>query len=90
MVVLITTTGVSDLHSERATQPYPFLNPAVEPGPRGGRELQPIDPASNRIRFYEPRVGTAHRWPGVRSAPPRYASASRDIPDHSPKGPLSP
>ena len=52
-VVLVFTTGVDELHAELASRQYPFLNPAVEPGPAGGRELTLIDPASNQIRFYE-------------------------------------
>lgn len=36
------------------TKLLPFLNPVVEPGPGAGRELQLIDPASDRLRFYEP------------------------------------
>jgi catechol 2,3-dioxygenase-like lactoylglutathione lyase family enzyme len=51
--VLVHTRGVDALHRELAGRRYPFLSPAVEPGPGGGRELQLIDPASNRIRFYE-------------------------------------
>ena len=30
------------------------LNPGIGPGPGDGREMQLIDPASNRIRFYQP------------------------------------
>jgi ribosomal-protein-alanine N-acetyltransferase len=52
-VVLAMVQGVDDLHAELRERPYPFFNPAVEPGPGGGREMQVIDPASNRIRFYE-------------------------------------
>jgi catechol 2,3-dioxygenase-like lactoylglutathione lyase family enzyme len=33
---------------------YPFLNPAVE-GHDRGREMTLIDPASNRLRFFERR-----------------------------------
>jgi extradiol dioxygenase family protein len=51
--VLVETRGVDALRSELAKRHYPFLYPAVEPGPGEGRELQLIDPASNRIRFYE-------------------------------------
>jgi hypothetical protein len=42
------------LHAELRNRGYPFLNPGIEPGPGNGREMQLIDPASNRIRFYEP------------------------------------
>ena len=46
-------SGVRELHSEVAQKPYAFFNPAVEP--RGeGVEMQVIDPASNRLRFFEP------------------------------------
>jgi hypothetical protein len=51
--VLVETTGVDALWGELRERDYPFLNPGVEPGPGGGREMQLIDPASNRIRFYE-------------------------------------
>src|SRR6202035_721405 len=54
-VVLVVTSGVADLHAELVAKDYPFLNPGLEPGPGGGGlELQLIDPASNRLRFYEP------------------------------------
>jgi ribosomal-protein-alanine N-acetyltransferase len=52
-VVLVIVRDVDDLHAELCERRYPFFNPAVEPGPGGGREMQLIDPASNRIRFYE-------------------------------------
>jgi catechol 2,3-dioxygenase-like lactoylglutathione lyase family enzyme len=52
--VLVETRGVEELHAELAGRDYPFFNPGVEPGPGGGREMQLIDPASNRIRFFEP------------------------------------
>ena len=51
--VLIETQDVAGLHAELRHKPYPFLNPGIEPGPGGGREMQLIDPASNRLRFYE-------------------------------------
>jgi hypothetical protein len=51
--VLIETRGVADLHAELRGKGYPFLNPGLEPGPGGGREMQLIDPASNRLRFFE-------------------------------------
>jgi extradiol dioxygenase family protein len=51
--ILVTTRGVAALHGELRQRDYPFLNPGLEPGPGGGTELQLIDPASNRIRFYE-------------------------------------
>jgi hypothetical protein len=46
--------GVDELRAELRAKEYPFFNPAVGPGPGGGREMQVIDPASNRLRFYEP------------------------------------
>ena len=51
--VLIETQGVDALHAELAGRDYPFLNPGVGAGPGDGREMQLIDPASNRLRFYE-------------------------------------
>jgi hypothetical protein len=51
--VLIETQGVDALHTELAGKGYPYLNPGVEPGPGHGREMQLIDPASNRLRFWE-------------------------------------
>ncbi|MDX6682227.1 MAG: hypothetical protein QOG94_2266 [Solirubrobacteraceae bacterium] len=52
--VLVTLRDVEALHADLRTRGYPYLNPAVEPGPGGGREMQLIDPASNRLRFFEP------------------------------------
>lgn len=52
--VLVVTSGVAELHAELAGKNYPYLNPGLGPGPAGGLELQLIDPASNRLRFYEP------------------------------------
>jgi extradiol dioxygenase family protein len=51
--VLVEIRGVDALWSELRGRSYPFLNPGVEPGPGGGREMQLIDPFSNRLRFYE-------------------------------------
>ena len=53
-VVLVVVHDLDELHAELHGRDYPFANPGIEPGPGGGRELQVIDPASNRIRFYEP------------------------------------
>ena len=54
-VVLVVTSEVAALHAELAAKDHPFLNPGLEAGPGGaGLELQLIDPASNRLRFYEP------------------------------------
>jgi hypothetical protein len=52
------TPDLDGLHAELHERGYPFLNPGIEPGPSGGREMQLIDPASNRIRFYEPAATT--------------------------------
>ena len=51
-VVLVEMTGVEALHAEISARPYPFFNPAVGSHPLG-RELQVIDPSSNRLRFFE-------------------------------------
>jgi ribosomal-protein-alanine N-acetyltransferase len=51
--VLIETEDVSSLHAELHARDYPFLNPGIEPGPAGGREMQLIDPFSNRLRFFQ-------------------------------------
>jgi catechol 2,3-dioxygenase-like lactoylglutathione lyase family enzyme len=56
--VLVMTPDLDGLHAELHERGYPFLNPGIEPGPSGGREMQLIDPASNRIRFYEPASTT--------------------------------
>ena len=50
--VLIETRLVAELHAELHAKDYPFLNPGIEPAP-GGREMQLIDPFSNRLRFFE-------------------------------------
>jgi ribosomal-protein-alanine N-acetyltransferase len=51
--VLVEIDDVERLHDELGRRDYPFQNPALEPGPGEGRQLQLIDPASNRLRFYE-------------------------------------
>src|SRR4051794_24188144 len=51
--VLIEIDGVDALHEELRSKNYPFLNPGVGGGPGDGREMVLIDPASNRLRFYE-------------------------------------
>jgi len=51
--VLIEMRGVDELHSELRRKGYPFLNPGIEMAPGGGREMQLIDPTSNRLRFWE-------------------------------------
>jgi extradiol dioxygenase family protein len=55
--VLVELQDVDALHAELAGRGYPFLNPGIEPGPGDGREMQLIDPASNRLRFYERTAG---------------------------------
>ena len=50
--VLVETQDVGALHAELRSREYPFLNPGIEPHPRG-REMTLIDPASNRLRFFE-------------------------------------
>ncbi|HLY49594.1 MAG TPA: glyoxalase superfamily protein [Solirubrobacteraceae bacterium] len=52
--VLVVTRELDSVQAELRARGYPFLNPGIEPGPGPGRTLQLIDPASNRIRFYEP------------------------------------
>jgi catechol 2,3-dioxygenase-like lactoylglutathione lyase family enzyme len=52
--VLVVVGNLDALHAELHQRGYPFLNPGIGPGPGNGREMQLIDPASNRIRFYEP------------------------------------
>jgi hypothetical protein len=52
--VLVVVGNLDALHAELHQRRYPFLNPGIEPGPGHGREMQLIDPASNRIRFYQP------------------------------------
>jgi ribosomal-protein-alanine N-acetyltransferase len=49
--------NVDALHAELRARNYPHLKPGIEPGPAGGREMQLIDPASNRVRFFEPASG---------------------------------
>ena len=53
--VLVVTRDLDGLHRELAAKGYPFMNPGIEPAPGGGREMIVIDPASNWLRFYEPR-----------------------------------
>jgi hypothetical protein len=51
--VLVVVRNLDALHAELHKRGYPFLNPGIEPGPGDSREMQLIDRASNRIRFYE-------------------------------------
>ena len=52
--VLVVVHNLDALHAELHKRGYAFLNPGIESGPGNGREMQLIDPASNRVRFYEP------------------------------------
>jgi len=52
--VLVEVRNIDALHAELPKRGYPFLNPGIGPGPGNVREMQLIDPASNRIRFYQP------------------------------------
>lgn len=54
VIPILRMFDVDPLHAELRGRQYPFLNPGVEPGPGGGREMVLIDPASNCLRFYEP------------------------------------
>ena len=60
--VLVVVRNLDALHAELHRRGYPFLNPGIEPGPGNGREMQLIDPASNRIRFYEPAPTGLSAW----------------------------
>jgi len=52
--VLVVVRNLDALHAELHERGYPFFNPGIGPGPRNGRQMQLIGPASNRLRFYEP------------------------------------
>lgn len=52
--VLVEVRNIDALHTELHKRGYSFFNPGIGPGPGNVREMQLIDPASNRIRFYEP------------------------------------
>jgi hypothetical protein len=52
--VLVEVRNIDALHAELHKRRYPFLNPGIGPGPGSVREMQLIDPASNRIAFYQP------------------------------------
>ena len=54
--VLVEIRGVEELHAELHSRGYRFMNPGIEDGPGNGRVLQVIDPASNRLRFFERRA----------------------------------
>jgi catechol 2,3-dioxygenase-like lactoylglutathione lyase family enzyme len=50
--VLVETRGLQELHTELHGTGYPHMNPGIEPHDLG-REMTVIDPASNRLRFFE-------------------------------------
>lgn len=50
--VLVETEGVAELQRELHGRRYPFLLPGIEPH-GAGQELVLIDPAANRLRFWE-------------------------------------
>jgi catechol 2,3-dioxygenase-like lactoylglutathione lyase family enzyme len=52
--VLVAVRNIDALHADLRQRGYPFFNPGIGSGPGNVREMQLIDPASNRIRFYEP------------------------------------
>jgi catechol 2,3-dioxygenase-like lactoylglutathione lyase family enzyme len=52
--VLVEVRDIDALHAELHQRGYPFFNPGISSGAGGVKEMQLIDPASNRIRFYEP------------------------------------
>lgn len=51
--VLVEIQGLDALHAELREQGYSYLNPGIEAGPGEGRQMELIDPSSNRLRFYE-------------------------------------
>lgn len=52
--VLVEVRNIDALHAELDKRGYPYFNPGIGRGPANVREMQLIDPASNRIRCYEP------------------------------------
>ena len=52
--VLIETQALQELHTQLHATGYRYLLPGIEPHDRG-REMTLIDPASNRLRFFERR-----------------------------------
>jgi hypothetical protein len=72
--VVIYIDDLEALHSQLQQRAYPYLNPGIEDGPLDGSlELSLIDPASNRLRFFQPsRAVTAGSDAAlVRRRPPR-------------------
>jgi catechol 2,3-dioxygenase-like lactoylglutathione lyase family enzyme len=56
--VLVELRGLDELHAELHGKGYPFLNPGIEDGPGAGRQMELIDPSSNRLRFYQRATST--------------------------------
>jgi catechol 2,3-dioxygenase-like lactoylglutathione lyase family enzyme len=50
--VLVETRGLRELHAQLHATGYQHVLPGLEPHPRG-TEVTVIDPASNRLRFFE-------------------------------------
>ena len=56
--VLVAVRNLDAIHAALHKRGYPFLNPGIEDGPGRGRTMTLIDPASNRLRFYESASAT--------------------------------
>jgi hypothetical protein len=53
-VVVIEVADLLTYYAELSAKDYPYLNPAVEPGPGPHMaSLELIDPFSNRLRFFQ-------------------------------------
>jgi catechol 2,3-dioxygenase-like lactoylglutathione lyase family enzyme len=53
-VVLVEVTGIEELVASLHATGYGFMRPGLDDGPAPGmRSTEVIDPASNRIRFFE-------------------------------------
>ena len=52
--VLFVIEDLDAFLAELGSKGYPYMNPGIGPAPGGGRETELIDPAANRLRFYEP------------------------------------
>lgn len=76
-VVLVEMRGVDDLHAELAAEHYPFLNPGIEDGPGDGRQMQLIDPSSNRLRCTTVESGHDGRLLSSRASSRAQTSAGR-------------
>jgi len=55
--VIVTTSGIKDLHSELAAKGYAYMNPWLETQ-AWGTEVAVIDPSGNHIVFTEPPAKT--------------------------------